>query len=274
MKNPFQRQDSTSGSFLPEDYVSRKVELRANLICLTLFGVVMFGVVGAFFVTNRQWLNVRAEQEMITVQYTDQAQKIEQLKKLEKQKSEMINKAAITTALIEKVPRSVLLAELVGRMPSEITLLELKLESKRLKEEAAPATTAAGGPAPKIKNISSGPAVVAPKPGAKPEAADQKVKPPRFEFKLKISGVARSNNEIADYMAGLHACALLEKVELKHIKGRIIDKVELREFLIEAAIRPDADARGLEPVLDLKGGPGRPATISNADEQGAAPGRE
>ena len=31
MRNPFQRTDPGSGSFLPEDYVARKAELRANL---------------------------------------------------------------------------------------------------------------------------------------------------------------------------------------------------------------------------------------------------
>lgn len=59
MRNPFARNDSPSGSFLPAEYVARKNEMRANIICLSLFGVVMFGVIAAFFVTNRQWLQVR-----------------------------------------------------------------------------------------------------------------------------------------------------------------------------------------------------------------------
>jgi Tfp pilus assembly protein PilN len=256
MKNPFQRGDrGGGGSFLPEDYVARKVELRANLLCLSLFGVVMFGVVAAFFVTNRQWLNVRQEQEAITVQYTEQAAKIEQLKELETQKASMIAKAEVTTALIEKVPRSVLMAELITRMPREITLLDLELTSKRIKEAVSkPAPGTKPGTQPKIKSI-GGPGVVAPTPGQTPaEPAANKVKPPRFEYKLKITGVAKVNNDIADYMAGLQDCTLLQNVELKHIKTKTIDKVALREFIIEAVIRPDADARGIGPVVDPQQG--------------------
>src|ERR1043165_4975506 len=134
MWKPFVRPDQQGASFLPQDYVARKAEMRANLICLSLFGVVMFCVVAAFFVTNRQWLQVRKSQATITAQYTQEAAKIEQLKLLEKEKGEMMDKAEITTALIERVPRSVLMSELITRMPDDITLLELSLISKRVKE--------------------------------------------------------------------------------------------------------------------------------------------
>lgn len=250
MKSPFQRNAPAAASFLPEDYIAQKVELRASVLCLSLFGLVMFGVVAAFFVTNRQWLNVRAEQEAITGQYTDQAQKIEQLKTLEAQKAEMIAKAEVTTALIEKVPRSVLVSELVGRMPADVTLLEVKLESKRIKDDPVPGLTPpAGQIAPKVRAIQTGPAAVQPPPGAKPMLPDAgRVKPPRFETKLVITGVAKQNQEVTDYYKSLLECKLLDKVDLRHIKERKIDKVELREFIIEAIIRPDADARSLEPV--------------------------
>src|SRR5262245_52717864 len=138
MRNPFARTDAGNSSFLPQDYVARKAEMRANLLCLALFGVVMFGVVAAFFVTNRQWLQVRQEQQSITTRYSSEAAKIEQLKLLEGQKAEMLEKAEVTTALIEKVPRSRLLSELVNRMPQDITLLELSLISKRIKDTPPP----------------------------------------------------------------------------------------------------------------------------------------
>ncbi|MCC6659917.1 MAG: PilN domain-containing protein [Phycisphaerales bacterium] len=269
MKNPFQRGGGGGGSFLPEDYVARKVELRANLLCLSLFGVVMFGVVAAFFVTNRQWLSVRKEQEAITVEYTDQAAKIDQLKQLETQKASMIAKAEVTTALIEKVPRSVLMAELITRMPRDITLLDLELSSKRIKDVPAAAAKKGAPAQPKIKSI-GGPGVVAQNPGGadapKPEAV--KVKPPRFEYRLKLTGVAKVNNDIADYMAGLQDCTLLAGVELKHIKTKTIDKVDLREFIIEATIRNDADARGIGPVKDPQQGAATKsaASIANAPE--------
>lgn len=269
-----------SSSFLPADYVAQKVELRANILCLSLFGLVMFGVVAAFFVTNRQWLNVRAEQETITAQYTEQAQRIEQLKQLEEQKAEMVAKAEITTALIEKVPRSVLLAELVTRMPADITLLDLKLESKRIKDE--PVMTPAAGAVPgapgqpKVRTIAgAGPSVVAPAPGSKtPDTPANRVRPPRFEYKLTLQGVAKTNNDVADYLAGLNNCELLTRVELKHIKPREIDKIDLREFSIEAVIRPDADARSVEPVKELIQGTAAQTSAPKSGTASADPGKE
>ncbi len=282
MKNPFQPKATRATSFLPEDYIAQKVELRANVLCLSLFGLVMFGVIGAFFVTNRQWLNVRSEQESITVEYTDQAQKIEQLKELEAQKAEMLAKAEITTALIEKVPRSVLLAELVSRMPDDVTLMDLKLESKRIKDDPVPGLTPAPGAAvPKVRSIQTGPGV-ATVPGARPTLPEAtRVRPPRFEYKLTIAGVAKRNNEIADYIAALKACKLLDRVDFKHIKSKEIDKVELREFIIEAILRPDADARSIEPAKELeqgtaavKSGEDTTASADDSANPPANPGKE
>lgn len=258
MRNPFLREDLAGGSFLPEDYVARKSENRANLLSLGLFGIVMGGVVAAFFVTNRQWLNVREEQELISTLYTQEARKIEQLKKLEEQKSEMMGKAEVTTALIEKVPRSVLLSELITRMPESITLLELELKSQRSK--AAPAAAKA---APRVKNLSGGaaPAGKGAAAAAKPEAPQA----PRIEYTLRLVGVSGQNAEIADYLAALKACALLESVELKYIKEATIDQIDMRKFEIECAVRKDADARGVEPV---------PMITAEGREMSSADGQE
>lgn len=261
MRNPFLR-DEQSGSFLPSDYVNRKAEMRANLICLGLFGVVMFAVVSAFFVTNRQWLQVRSAQKSITVQYTQEAAKIEQLKRLEQQKSEMMTKAEVTTALIEKVPRSILLAELITRMPADLTLLELQLVSKRIKE--APAGKPGAGVGGGIKNLSGKPAgsqAGKVTPEAKAEETE-KVAPPKFDFTLRLQGVGRSNQNIADYLQSLKQCTLLESVDLKYIKETTIDKMDLRKFEIEITLKKDADARGIAPIENLTsaGAPGESPT--------------
>lgn len=261
MKHPFRKQDRP-GSFLPADYVTRKNESRANVLCLSLFGAVMCGVVGAFFVTNRQWLTVRKEQQIINVQYAQEAQKIEQLKQLETQRAEMLEKAEITTALLERVPRSVLLAELVQRMPATITLLDLGLEAKRIADPKADPKT--GKPTP-------GTLSKAPAPGAKPGAPAPEIKPkptaPKFDFSLKLQGVARVNNDVADYLRYLKECPLLTNVELTYIKERTIEDTALREFEITAKIRPDADARSIEPVARLQQGVhGTGSAISDANQ--------
>jgi Tfp pilus assembly protein PilN len=240
MKDQFRAQaTAASGSFLPEDYVQRRTELRANLLSLSLFAVVLLGVVGAFLVTNRSWSSIRAEQEAINVEYTQEAAKIDQLKELERQREQMMEKAEITAALIERVPRSLLLAEIITRMPGGVTLLELDLKSKRV--DPTPPPTAAGAPGSVNKATARVRSLTETAGPAAPEAP--KVRAPRFDSELKIVGVAKDNEQIADYLAQLRQSPLLDRVELAFIAETTIDKSEFRKFEVTASIRPDADAR-------------------------------
>lgn len=240
-----QKSTSSGASFLPDDYVARKGEMRANFLSLALFGVVMFVVVAAFFVTNRQWTAVRNEQEAINVLYQQEAEKIEQLKSLESQKDEMMEKAEITTALIEKVPRSILLAQLITRMPKEITVLELELKSKRI-EQKLPTNQPKPKPTIKVRTLS----------GNTNTAAEEKpkIQAPKFEYTLTIIGVCAGNNPITDYQRALGECELLDRVELEYIQETTIREMKLRKFSIRAGIRSDADARTIEPVATLRKG--------------------
>jgi hypothetical protein len=248
-----------SASFLPEDYRQRKVEGRTGVLMVILFCIVMFGVVAAFYVTNREWAAVQSLQEQINVQYATEAKKIDQLKVLEAQKSEMVEKAEITTALIEKVPRSILMAEIINRMPATLALTEVDLVSKKIvdapdksdkkKKKTAPRSIAGKTPA-ETKTAAN-------KSAKEPEAPPERPKPPRFEYLLTLTGLAKTDEEIADYTALLQQCGLLEKVEFKFSGDTIIEEVGLRKFRIEAVIRPGADARAIEPLLVQRiGGPG------------------
>lgn len=254
MNNPFKRASGTAGvggSFLPGEYVVKKAETRASLIGLSLFGLVMLGVVGAFFMSNRRWSNIRQERELINTHYTQEAQKIEQLKQLESQRGQMLDKAGVVAALIERVPRSILMAELTQRMPKDVTLLEMELKSKRLDKEKSAGESAAS----KVKNLSSN-AKDAPKkadPKAKTDAKGKgkdakdgapeptKVVAPKFEFTLTLGGVAGVNNDIASYLGNLQACPLFESVELQYIKEAMMNDLSLRRFEITARLKPEAD---------------------------------
>jgi Tfp pilus assembly protein PilN len=268
MRSPFSSPTPASGSFLPEDYVARRSEQRANILCLSLFAVVLLGVVGAFFVTNRKWSTIRDSQRAISVAYTEQAALIEQLKELERQRAQMMEKAEITTALVERVPRSVLLADLVRRMPAEVTLLELELKGKRIAPPApAPAPN---DPSSKVRTLTpgAGGAAAAPGKGAPgapgtPGAAPARVRAPRFEFTLMVVGVAKDNTQIADYVTALKESPLLRSVELSYIREAQVDKVDLRRFEITAVLREDADARRVAAAAPEDVG-GRQGVIGDA----------
>lgn len=248
MKSPFSRPD-TGGSFLPRDYVAGKAERRATLTLLVIFTVVMVAIVSAFMVTSQQWNEVRRQQRMIDASYAEEQVKIQQLRELEQQRAELVDKAEVTTALIDRVPRSVLLAEIVTRMPGRVTLLEVRLESKRI--HAATPPPAAGGAQGRAAGVRSISTTARTNPqnapsrgrgGAAEAPARPKVEPPRFESSLTLIGVATVNNDVADFLAALKLCPLLEQADLHHIQVTIIDDIERRKFEIRARIRPDADA--------------------------------
>lgn len=242
-KLPWNPNPRDSGSsFLPKDYVKGKQEVRFVAITVSLFLVVMLAVVGAFLVTNRRWATVRDQQRVISAQYESEQVKLEQLKTLESQRDEMLSKARITTALLETAPRSVLLSELVTNLPEEATLLQAKLVSKRIKL-APPVEAAKAASKAKSKSKSKSDKEEAAKPPP--------VQPPKFEYTLTVTGVAPTNNEVADYLTRLQQSPLLRSVELTFIDDTKLQDMELRKFEIVAQLPEDADAREVKEAEEV-----------------------
>ncbi|MBX3359282.1 MAG: PilN domain-containing protein [Phycisphaeraceae bacterium] len=244
---PQSRPDLGAGSFLPEEFVRRKRERRSNFIALVLFCIVMFGVVAAFFVTHRQWNSVKSLQQDINAQYTAEGRKIDQLKVLEAQKQEMLEKADITAALLERVPRSILMAEIINRMPEQLTLTDLKLMGKRLKEAPAMDTKEKLKQAAKPKSLAGAAAKDKEPERPKPTA-------PKFDFTIELVGLAAADDKVADYQASLKQCPLLDGVDLVYTGAVKVDDVERRKFRIEARIKATADARNIQPLQVPRGG--------------------
>lgn len=244
-----------NSSFLPEDYLREKSEKRMNLLGVVLFCVVMFAVVAAFFVTNRETKNIQALQEQVSSAYAAEQQKIAQLKQLDDQRKAMLEKAEITTALLERVPRSVLFAEMINRMPERLTLTDFKLKVERRRVVAAPA------PDPKARSRSMVRGAKANQQANEPP----KPTPPAFVFTLEIVGLAGADADVADFHRLLTQCELLAGVDLVSSRRVLVRDVELREFKIDARISEDADARHIEP---LKIPRGRVAVLPNRQDGG------
>lgn len=240
------RPAGAGGSFLPEDYLQKKAEKRQLIIGLGLFLVVAFAMVGAFFVTYRKWATVMSMQAEVNREWIEQEKKIEQLKVLEAQRDELKAKAETTTALLERVQRSTLLAEMINRMPDQLTLTDLQLKSRRMvvAVKAAPTTSGLAGPqtAASVGARATTPAALTtdtPKP---------KPPPAQFEFSLEVAGLASSDEEVADYVASLVQCPLLDRVEMISAGETTVQDVAMRKFKIEARIRSAADTRTIEAL--------------------------
>jgi Tfp pilus assembly protein PilN len=246
VENLFKQGGQGKNSFLPEEYVAAKSEARANILVLSLFAVVLAGVIGAFMVTIQE--KVTLERRIASVVEREKAAgaRKEQLRELEKQRAQIMEKAEITAALFERVPRWTVLAEVTMRMPTAMRLDTLAIKSTRI--EIKPPPPPPGQPKPTAAQAKS---LAAKAAAAKPAvpAEKPKVLPPRFEYALTISGAADQNNDIADFLTSLKESPALDKVEMTFIREARQDDKDLRLFELTATVRTNVDSNALAASL-------------------------
>ncbi len=214
------------------------------MISLSLFGIVMISVFAAFLVTNRQWSHVRKARASINTQYEDAAAQIKRLTELERQRDQMLTKARLAAALVERVPRSILLAELINRMPSRMGLLSLSLRSDRLK----PVRPRQQGGVSRLRGPTRAKTraqLAAQQGGAKEKQIDV----PRYRVKLKIVGVAPTDIEVSRYIAALNAHPLLTQVTLQYSEERKLEGSRMRQFEISMELNNAVDVRDVAPMI-------------------------
>lgn len=231
-------------SFMPTDYVRSKHQVRANFFALVLFTLVMAGVIGAFVVNHQRWRTVREQADLISAQFKEEAAKIEQLKALETQRAGLLDRAEVVTALIDRVPRSVLIAEVVRDLPAGITLTLIGMDGERVRPPAPPAD-----PKARTTNTRSLTTRNAGTPEKKPEP--EKVMPPRFRHMVTIEGLSTDNEKIADYLGAIKSSPLFTDVELALITGTTVDSVGYRRFKMTMRLREQANARQVAGVEEI-----------------------
>lgn len=221
-----------NASFLPEDYVEKRAQRRTNFFNITLFLIVMGGIVGAFIVNDRQHGDVRALQASVNQQFADAAKRLEQLDELQGRKTEMLRKAEVSSVLVERVPRSLLLSELINNMPSTLSLVEFKLETKVV-QNSRRAVTALD----KAKAASR---------FAKTNGAGQPdIKP--TEITINLTGVAPTDMEVSQFMSALSKNPLVQDLNLAYsLETKIQDQL-MRRFRIDLVIEQDLDLTAVQP---------------------------
>jgi len=272
MSNPFRPVSPASSSFLPEDYIARKTETRVNVLILALFALVLGGVVAAFVVTNRHWKDIRARQQNVNEQWTVEGQKMDELKKLEDQRAQMMEKAQITAALVERVPRWAVLGEVALRRPADMRFDVLTIKSTRTEPVAAPVVKGAP-PAPVLKNLTDKIT------GATPTPEKPKVKAATFSYLLTIDGSTAKNTDVADFLASVKASPIFTNVELGFIRETKEKDRELRKFEILAQVTSETDTTLLASSLQkliaertaLLDGKNKDSVKTGSPENGSVP---
>lgn len=215
-------------SFLPDDYLAKRAQRRTNVTSLTLFIVVMGAVVAAFFVTDKQRKEVRALQIQVNGRYEEAAKRLDQLDQLHDRKNQMIRKAKMTKRLVQRVPRSVVLAELINTMPGTLNLLEFTLETRVLRTRRSPAKTALGAAKKKLNT---------PEPEIIPDVI------------VTIVGVASTDIQVAQYMASLDRSDLFQELNLMYSEETKIEANKMRKFRIDMKLDQQVDMQDYEPRL-------------------------
>ncbi|MFK7788418.1 MAG: PilN domain-containing protein [Phycisphaeraceae bacterium] len=207
---------ATQNSFLPEDYLDRKIAKRTNLICIGLFLVMIAAIGAAFYVQNRQDTGTRAELVQVNDAFTKRAEQLRQIKELQDRQQQMIDKAKVVRQLVERVPRSIILAEMVNNMPPALSLLEFDLETKAT--PAARTLTAidrAKAKQKKDKNKDAGKVEIVPR-----------------QVFVEIEGIAKLEKQITEFMGNLTHHPLFMHVGLEFIEQDTVEKTELFRFRI------------------------------------------
>ena len=190
------------------------------MICAVLFAVVIASICGAAVVSERSTQRTREVCDRMNTAYADAAKLIDEVHELEKQKSKMLDKAKRSAALMERMPRSYLLAMLTNALPKGASLKSVKMTIQVL---ATP-----------------GPAKPKTKAAAVKALAD--AKPPQLAVALSISGRASTDVQVARFIARLAAHPLTDVVDLSYSRqSRNSMEKDVREFELTVRARPDAD---------------------------------
>jgi Tfp pilus assembly protein PilN len=215
-------------SFLPDDYLERKARRRANGVCGGLAVIALGAVCAAFLYTERAQRDVEARLADTDTRYADAARRIEQANQMRAQQAQVVRRAELAATLLERVPRSNLLAEFTNALPAGVSLIDLSLDSRK----RAPAPVDAKTAFEQKKAALEGRAAA---------AASAAQEPAKFDVCIKVTGVAGTDVQVAQFISKLNASKLVTDVNLLISDAFESQGVTLRKFQIEMMLDPTAE---------------------------------
>lgn len=212
-------------NLLPDDYIRRRQQERTNGLCMVLFLVVMVGLAAALGVSERASAHTRHVADRMEVEYAEAAKLLAQLQELEGQKQKVMDKTQRTAGLLDRVPRSTLLAMIANALPRQASLTRFALVPKKVVSRAA------GEGQSKFQNMQA------------QRTATQMTEVPTLE----VDGLAGTDVDVALFIANLIRNPLLSGVDLVYSQEKVLGGYPVREFQVRMEVRPDGD------VMDVLG---------------------
>ena len=216
--------------FLPEDYLHRKAQQRTNLLCLVLFFTVTAGVIAAFVVTEKRHAETLDLRDQVNSEFAEASKRLKQLKTMESQRATMMRKAEVTATLLERVPRSFLMAEITNSLPAGVSLIDFEMKTQVKK---MPRQVKKQSKYEKRKRRKRG--------RNKVEEQKDEVEIPITEVLLELTGLAATDVQVAQFIATLGRSSLFEEIGLAFSEESKLEDELLRKFRVMIRIHSDAD---------------------------------
>ena len=204
--------------FLPGDYALRRRRRRTDATMLGL-SVVVLGTIGAtWHLAERRLREAEAEFALVDAEYDAAARRIEQVRRMRAERKAVADRMELTASLLEKLPRSNLLAEVTNALPHGVALTEFALEAERHKP-----------PVPTVD----------PAEGTAPPA------PLAYDTAVTLTGVAGSEGQVSDYVSALAQSDYFAAADLRWVglSGGRGGEAPERKFMIAVRVAPGATAR-------------------------------
>ena len=223
--------------FLPREYIEHRQDRRMHIAATALFIVVVGSLAIAFLLQRTSWTDIRAIREEVSQRYMHAAEQVQTLNELEAQMDVVQKRAMLAAGLVDRLPRSVVLAEFINRMPDGLGLMEFELTTTKIEPPAQDAAK----PAHKPK-----------RPPTTAESESAPIDPPRWNTAISLLGFAPTDVHVSAFLAALNDHALLDSVTLVFSEEVELNDVPVRQFSIRATIGPDADI-GVTALSDATG---------------------
>src|SRR5262249_26545220 len=161
-----------------------------------LFVIVVAGLIGTFTMRQKARARQEAAYRKVDQEFIGEAKRIEQVKEMQEKQKRMAYQADVTASLLEKVPRTNILAELANNLPTGVSLLDFQLDSKERNKAGAPEDQPMSAyerrKMQREKAAAGDPGPAAPK--------DTRPTPKLYDVSLKMTGLAHNDVQVAQFL--------------------------------------------------------------------------
>ncbi len=201
-------------NLLPDDYAKKQAQFRASVLCVVLFGIIMAGVWWASRVSDEKHQSLREDQLAVNEQYRRTEQVISTMHDLEQRKSLMEKRAKDTSDLMEKLPRSFLMAKASLCCPETIRLrkMEIYLNEKTKKNRAGRIIRSKGDA--------------------------------QYYTEMVLTGFVKggTDRDLARYLEALESMEFVDRADLISSDVILRDQMVVREFEVKLFVKMGIDA--------------------------------